>query len=70
MSLDASKSKLTKIGTIKMKDGCVYVNGFEGENCSCRDVAVLALAWAIGELSREMALDIQEPGGSRNVCVN
>jgi hypothetical protein len=31
----------------------------------CRDVAVVAAAWAIGELQREMLKTIQKPGGGK-----
>jgi hypothetical protein len=68
MSLDAEKSVLTKHGTVKIKpDGQIIVAGFEGDNCTCRDVAVLAMLWAIGQLQAEVMADVQEPGGGR--CV-
>jgi hypothetical protein len=64
MSLDANPSFMTKPGTVTISpDGSVYFEGFEGENCSCRDTAVLAAAWAIGVLQREVTKDIERPGG-------
>lgn len=67
MSLDAETSKLTKFGKVTIfpaKKGNVQivVEDFEGKNCSCRDVAVLACVWAIGELQREVMRGIEEPG--------
>jgi hypothetical protein len=67
MSLDAFKTKLRKHGTVTIfpeKEGLVQitVEGFEADNASCRDVAVLACLWAIGELQREVMLAVQEPG--------
>ena len=45
--LDAVEAKLTKTGTVTVRtDGRlrVIVEGFEGDGCSCRDVAALAMA--------------------------
>ena len=64
--LDAEEAKLTKTGTVTVgTEGRlrVVVEGFEGDNCSCRDVAALAMAWAIGELQRELMATMQKPGG-------
>jgi hypothetical protein len=66
--LDSEPARLTKIGTVTIhptKQGCVQieVDGFEGQGCSCRDVAALAALWAIGELQRELMLTLQRPGG-------
>jgi hypothetical protein len=68
MSLDANISRLIKVGTVtihpKAEGGVqIVAEGFEGTNCSCRDVAVLACMWAIGELQREVMRDIEAPGG-------
>lgn len=64
MSLDAGTTTLTKIGTVEISaDGFVLASGFEGSNASCRDVAVLACAHAIGVLQREMMRAIESPGG-------
>lgn len=68
MSLDADTAVLTKFGTVTVQppsDGWVQirVEGFEGNGCTCRDVAVQACLWAIGELQREVLRTIEKPGG-------
>jgi hypothetical protein len=66
--LDGEEAKLTKTGTVTItSEGRlrVFVEGFSGDNCSCREVAVLAMAWAIGELQRELVATLQKPGGGR-----
>lgn len=68
MSLDADVSKLTRHGTVtirpdKARGVQVVVEGFDGEGCTCRDVAVQACLWAIGELQREVLRTIEQPGG-------
>jgi hypothetical protein len=65
MSLDAKTSQLTQHGTVTVEAGGIVVTGFAGDNCSCRDVAVLACIWAIGELQRELMKDVEQPGGGR-----
>jgi hypothetical protein len=62
MSNDATPIRLTKTGKVTISHG-VTVEGFEGENCSCRDVAILACMWAIEVLSREVTAAIERPGG-------
>lgn len=64
--LDADKARLTKTGTVTIQtDGRfrIIVEGFDGDGCSCRDLAALAMAWAIGELQRELLATMMEPGG-------
>lgn len=68
MSLDAETSKLTRIGKVVInahgEPGVqIEVLGFDGSGCTCRDVAVQACLWAIGELQREVLRCIEEPGG-------
>jgi hypothetical protein len=68
MSLDAKTSRLIKVGAVtihpKAEGGVqIVAEGFEGTNCSCRDVAVFACMWAIGELQREVMRTIEAPGG-------
>ncbi|AAN69497.1 conserved protein of unknown function [Pseudomonas putida KT2440] len=46
------------------KEG-ISVEGFDVKGAMCRDVAVVAAAWAIGELQREMLKTIQKPGGGK-----
>jgi hypothetical protein len=69
MSLDATHSYLTKMGGVSIAaDGHVRVEGFDGDGCTCRDVATLALVWAIGVLQKELMAQIERPGGSGKVC--
>lgn len=68
MSLDAQVTRLTKTGVVSISKEGINAVGFDAENATCRDVAVLAAAWAIGELQREMLKDIQAPGGG-NISV-
>jgi hypothetical protein len=71
MSLDATEVKLTKTGKLTLReDGSIYLTGFDGENCTCRDVATLALVWAIGRLQEELEWQIRKPGGSGNVGID
>ena len=70
MSLDATTSRLTMTGTVTVqpdKEGRthIYIEGFRGHGCSCRDVAVLACLWAIGELQREVMRCVETPGGGK-----
>lgn len=67
MSNDATPIRLTQFGTVEIPpegpEGMIVITGFEGENCTCRDVAIMACAWAIGRLQREMLKSIEKPGG-------
>lgn len=65
MSLDAEITQLTKPGTVTITQDGITVEGFKAENGSCRDVAVLACMWAIGELTRECVKTIERPGGGK-----
>ncbi len=65
MSLDAQESRLTRYGRIVIEGGEVVVEGFEGQNCSCRDIAVLAAAYGVLVLTEQMRATIQKPGGGR-----
>jgi hypothetical protein len=70
MSLDATESKLTRYGEVILHlGGDITVSGFDGENCTCRDVATLALVYAIGRLQEELMWQIMKPGGSGKVGV-
>jgi hypothetical protein len=62
-------AKLTRIGRVEITTAGIGVIGFEGENTSCRDVAALAIVWAIGELQRELLATLERPGGD-NVWVD
>ena len=66
--LDAEKSTLTKLGKIVIKHSektgtQITIDGFDGDNCTCRDIAVQACLWAIGELQREALASVETPGG-------
>lgn len=68
MSLDAGKSRLTKFGRVIWDaEKGIFIEGFDGENCTCRDVAVLALAHAVRALNEDMRLTIEKPGGGTAV---
>ena len=60
---------LTKTGVVTVEGHRTTVEGFEGYNTSCRDVAALALVWAIGVLQRELQATLEKPGGG-NVVVD
>jgi hypothetical protein len=70
MGLDAEESRLTKIGTVTVRrDGKVLVKGFIGENCTYRDLYVLAMTHAIQVLSRELMADLTRGvGGSERTA--
>ena len=63
--LDANKAKLTKTGKITITADEILIEGFEGDGCTCRDVAALAAAWGIGELQRELVETMKAPGGGK-----
>lgn len=67
MSLDATHSQLTKVGRIVIEGGHVLVEGFEGDNCSCRDLAVLACMHGMEVLALEARKTIEQPGGGQVV---
>jgi len=69
--LDEKVSTLTKYGTVEVQlGGEILVKGFEAENCTCRDVAVLAMTYAIGQLQQKLNEHIQRPGGRGGVTVD
>lgn len=63
--LDGEPAKLVALGAVVVTPNGVTVHGFSGEGTSCRDVAVLATAWAIGELQRELLATLERPGGGK-----
>lgn len=60
---DAETKRITKTGTVTVTKSGISVDGFDGSNMSCREMAIIACAWAIGELQREMLRTIEQPGG-------
>lgn len=65
MSLDATHSRLTKVGRIVIEGGHVLVEGFDGDNCSCRDLAVLACMHGMEVLAQEARKTIEQPCGGQ-----
>lgn len=61
--MDEDEIQLTAFGTVIVDPTGITVVGFEGKNTMCREVAIMAAAWAIGELQREMLKTIERPGG-------
>lgn len=64
MSLDATHTKLTRYGKVVVEGGEIIVTGYDGKNCTCRDLAVLAMCHAIGVLQDELMRTIEKPGGT------
>ena len=61
--LDAEPAMLVQTGTVTVRGHQTIIEGFRGHNASCRDVAALALVWAIGVLQRELQATLEKPGG-------
>jgi len=47
-----------------MAQGKIEIEGFEVDGAMCREVAALAMLWAIGELQKELTAVINVPGGT------
>lgn len=66
--------KIKKRGTVTIPPnhaGPILVEGFEFDGVkSCREGAVLALVYAIGELQFALAKHLQEPGGDGTVAMD
>jgi hypothetical protein len=67
--MDQDEMILSRLGTLTIDRSGIRVEGFRGKNAMCRDVAIMAAAWAIGELQREMLKTIKKPGGG-NISVD
>jgi hypothetical protein len=61
--LDREEAHLTATGTITLDENRILIEGFGAQNGTCRDVAALALVWAIGRLQRELMATLEKPGG-------
>lgn len=61
--------KLRRTGILLMDRNRIFVDGFAADGCMCREVAALALLWAIGELQRELTALIRQPGGTGKSCI-
>lgn len=53
-------TELKKTGTVLIHEGKIYTEGFEVDNCMCREVGIHAMLWAIGELQREIVETLKE----------
>lgn len=62
---DTKPLKIDRTGTVTITKAGIRVEGFETRNASCREHAILAAAWAIGELQRELARAIKAPGAGK-----
>jgi hypothetical protein len=60
--LDHEEAHLTKTGTVTLSESEIVIEGFDAKNGTCRDVAALALVWAIGRLQRELMATLERPG--------
>ncbi|MEJ5030045.1 hypothetical protein [Comamonas sp. MYb69] len=66
MSLDATHSHITKLGRIVISEGGeVTVQGFEGEGCSCRDLAAQACIYGARVLMEQALKVIEQPGRNK-----
>lgn len=65
MCTDNDEMKIRKTGRVTITKEGISVEGFDVKGAMCRDVAVMATAWAIGELQREMLKTIAKPGGGK-----
>ncbi len=65
MAVEDYQMTLTRLGTVTVNKDGISCDGFQGKNAMCRDVAIMAAAWAIGELQREMLKTIKKPGGGK-----
>lgn len=62
--------RLTKFGKVTLENGKIFVEGFDANDAMCREVGALALAWAIGEMQRELVEIIAQPGGTGKCVVD
>ena len=69
MDLDASEISIRRLGRVVVTEGGeVEISGFEGNNCSCREVAVLAMTHALETLQKRLRESISKPGAA-GVCI-
>ncbi|MFI8479666.1 hypothetical protein ACIGCM_03755 [Pseudomonas sp. NPDC078700] len=61
--------KLTRHGKVSITKDGISLEGFSSSNASCRETGIMACAWAIGELQREMLKSIETPGAG-NICLD
>lgn len=58
--------RLNDMGRIEISESEILISGFDANDCMCREVAILACLWAIGELQREVESLIRGPGGIKS----
>lgn len=61
---------ITKNGSIEITNKGIFIKDFDGECESCRELAVLALLYGIGELQRELTELLKVPSGSGKVVLD
>ena len=66
--LDLEPATINIPGEVLVSSRGVAISLFDCENASCRDLAALAMVWAIGELQRSLLALMEKPGGG-NVTV-
>ena len=59
---NVEEMKIVQHGTVTIGPDEIAVSGFEGHKTTCRELSIMAYAWAIGELQREMLKSIVAPG--------
>lgn len=63
------ETELSKTGTLLIHEGKIFFDGFEAKNCMCREVAIHAMLWAIGELQKEIVETLKE-GNQGSSCAD
>lgn len=61
---------LRKTGTIRLDAKKIEIEGFRADDAMCREVAALALIWAIGRLQNELSALVRKPGGTGDTSVD
>ena len=56
--------RLNRIGEVRITPGEITCNGFDADDCMCREVAIFAMLWAIDQLWTEVRATIDRPGGN------
>ena len=68
---DAQEAQLTKLGKVTITKEGVYIEGFNTSGTqSCRETAILAAAWALGQLQAEMLATMLKPGGTGRMGID
>ncbi len=68
---DAEDTQLTKIGKVIIDADGIRIEGFDTSGRqSCRETAILATCWALGQLQAEMMATMQRPGGNGRLSMD